>query len=143
MRLEPRFFGAVGFRDVSAVLGVLVAAAAFGMVEQWAGAQWAGGGRPAVVTALGAMAAPWLVLPFLAGASRASRHGARVLGTAVTLVALAGFLVANAGSVQNFLASPSTDFLSMVLNPWYLGAAVSGVAYGPLGYRWRATRSWP
>ena len=137
MRAGPRVFGAVGFRDVSAVLGVLVAAAAFGVVEQWAG-----GGRPAVVTALGGVAAPWLVLPFLAGASRASRRGARVLGAAVTLAALAGFLVANAGSVQNFLASPGTDFLSMVLNPWYLGAVVSGLAYGLLGYRWRVTRSW-
>jgi len=142
MRVGPRVFGAVGFRDVSAVLGVLVAAAAFGMVEQWAGAQWAGGGRSGVVTALGGMTAPWLVLPFLAGASRASRRSARVLGSAVTLVALAGFLVANAGSVQNFLASPSTDFLSMVLNSWYLGAVVSGLAYASLGYRWRVTRSW-
>ena len=125
-----------------AVLGVLVAAAAFGMAEQWAGAQWAGGGRPAAVAALGGMTAPWLALPFLAGASRARRRSARVLGSAVTLVALAGFLVANAGSVQNFLDSPSTDFLSMVLNPWYLGAVVSGLAYASLGYRWRVTRSW-
>ena len=101
-----------------------------------------GRGRPAAVAALGGMTAPWLVLPFLADASRARRRSARVLGSAVTLVALAGFLVANAGSVQNFLDSPSTDFLSMLLNSWYLGAVVSGLAYASLGYRWRVTRSW-
>jgi hypothetical protein len=42
MRVGLRVLGAVGFRDVPAVLGVLTVAAAFGMAEQWAGAQWAG-----------------------------------------------------------------------------------------------------
>lgn len=41
-----------------------MAAAVFGAVEQWAGA-----GHPALVAALGGMSAPWLVLPFLVGAT--------------------------------------------------------------------------
>jgi len=122
-----------------AVVGVLVAAAAFGAVEQWAGT-----GHSAFVTALGGMAAPWLVLPFLVGASRASRGGARVHGFAVALVAVIGFLTANAGPVQALTSGPSAVLWAMLDQlPWLFGAVVSGPVYGLLGYRWRVTRSWP
>ncbi len=120
-------------------MGVLVAAATFGAVEQWAGA-----GHSAFVTALGGMAAPWLVLPFLVGASRASRGSARVLGFAVALVAVIGFLTANAGLVQALTSGPSAVLWVMLGQlPWLFGAVVSGPVYGLLGYSWRVTRSWP
>ena len=119
---------------------MLVAAAAFGAVEQRAGA---GAGYPAFVTALGGMSAPWLVLPFLAGASRASRRSALVLGFAVVLVAVVGFLDASVGLVQTFTSAPSAVLWAMLGQlPWLLGAMVSGPVYGLLGYRWRVTRSW-
>jgi DNA-binding beta-propeller fold protein YncE len=122
-----------------AVVGVLVAAAAFGVVEQWAGA-----GRSSFVTALGGMAAPWLIPPFLVGASRASRRGAAVLGFAVALVAVTGFVSANAGPSQAFASGPSAVFWAMFDQPlpWLFGAVVSGPVYGLLGYQWRVTRSW-
>lgn len=127
-----------GFRDASAVLGVLVAAAAFGAVEQRAGA-----GHPGFVAALGGMSAPWLLLPFLVGASRASRRCALVLGFAVVLVAVAGFLAAGVGLVQTFTSGPSADLWAMLGQlPWLVGAMVSGPVYGLLGYEWRVTRSW-
>jgi DNA-binding beta-propeller fold protein YncE len=121
-----------------AVLGVLVAAAAFGAVEQRARAEY-----PGFVTALGGMSAPWLALPFLAGASRASRRGALVLGFAVVLVAVVGFLAVSAGLVQTFTSGPSAVLWAMLGQlPWLLGAVVSGPVYALLGYRWRVTRSW-
>jgi DNA-binding beta-propeller fold protein YncE len=117
---------------------VLVAAAVFGAVEQRAGA-----GHPAFVAALGGMSAPWLVLPFLVGASRASRRSALALGFAVALVAVAGFLAASTGLVQTFTRGPSAVLWAMLGQlPWLLGAMVSGPVYGLLGYRWRVTRSW-
>jgi len=125
---------------------VLVAAAAFGAVEQRAGA-----GYPAFVTALSEMLAPWLVLPFLVGASRASRGNVRMLGFAVALVAIGGFLAATGDPtgdghdpVQTFSSGAGFVVLA-VLNhlPWFLGAMVSGPLYALLGHRWRVTRSWP
>ena len=119
---------------------MLVVAAAFGAVEQRAGA---GTEHPAFVSALAEMAAPWLALPFLAGASWASRRRVRLLGLAVALVAVAGFLVASVGVVQTFTSGPSALLWAMLFQlPWLLGAAVSGPVYGWLGYRWRVTRSW-
>jgi DNA-binding beta-propeller fold protein YncE len=120
------------------VLGVLVAAAAFGVVEQWAGAA-----RPGLVAALGGVSAPWLALPFLAGALPRSRRGALVLGLAAVLVAIAAFVTARWGFVQTFGSGPAT-FLWTVLDQfeWLFGAVVSGPVYGWLGRRWRATRSW-
>jgi Family of unknown function (DUF6518) len=137
-RVGPRVIGPARFRDASVVLGVLVVAAVFGAVEQWAGA-----GHPAFVTALGGMSAPWLFLPFLVGASRASRGSALVLGFAVVLVAVAGFLAASAGLVQTFTSGPSAVLGAMLGQlPWLLGAVVSGPVYGLLGYRWRVPGSW-
>jgi DNA-binding beta-propeller fold protein YncE len=118
---------------------VLVAAVVFGVVEQRAGA-----GQSAFVTALGGMAAPWLVLPFLVGASRASRGSALVLGLAVVLAAVTGFLAASVGLVQTFTSGPSAVLAAMLGQlPWLLGAVVGGPVYGLLGYRWRVTGSWP
>ena len=115
-----------------------MAAAVFGAVEQWAGAQ-----NPPFVAALGGMSAPWLVLPFLVGASRASRRSALVLGFAVVLVAVAGFLAAGVGLVQTLTSGPSAVLWAMLGHlPWLLGAMVSGPVFGLLGYEWRVTRSW-
>ena len=138
-RVGPLVIGPAGFRDASAALGVLVAAAVFGVVEQRAGA-----GRSASVTALGEMAAPWLFLPFLVGAWRASRGSALVLGFAVVLVAVTGFLAASVGLVQTFTSGPSAVLAAMLGQlPWLLGAVVGGPVYALLGYRWRITGSWP
>jgi DNA-binding beta-propeller fold protein YncE len=127
-------------------LGVLVAAAVFGVVEQRAVA-----GYPAFVTALGEMSAPWLVLPFLAGASRASRGGVPALGFAVALAAVGGFLAATGDPTGDkhdpagtLTGGAGYVFLVVVDHlPWFLGAVVSGPLYALLGHRWRVTRSWP
>jgi DNA-binding beta-propeller fold protein YncE len=127
-------------------LGVLVAAAAFGAVERRAGA-----GYPAFVTALSGMSAPWLVLPFLVGASRGSRGGVRMLGFAAALVAVGGLLAATGDPTGNGhdpvrLFTSDEGFVSLTVLgrlPWFLGALVSGPVYARLGHRWRVTRSWP
>jgi DNA-binding beta-propeller fold protein YncE len=139
MRVGPRAFGAARFGAASAVLGVLVAAAAFGAIEQRAGA-----GYPAFVTTICGLSAPWLVVPFLAGASRARRGGVRVLGCAVALVAVVGFVISTADPVPTFTSGPSAVFAPELDEwPWLLGAALSGPVYALLGHRWRVTRSWP
>src|SRR5258708_2329768 len=74
---------------------------------------------------------------------RASRRSGLVLGFAVVLVAVAGFLAASVGLVQTFTSGPSAVLWAMLDQlPWLLGPMVSGPVYGLLGYRWRVTRSW-
>jgi hypothetical protein len=93
----------------------------------------------------------WLVLPFLAGASRASRGGVRMLRFAAALVAVGGFLTATGDPTGNghdpvrlFTSAAGAVFLTVVSHlPWFLGAMVSGPLYALLGHRWRLTRSWP
>ena len=99
----------------------------------------------AVRNAIGNLSAPWLLLPFLAGAYAAGgRVGvAALLGALVSLLALAGFYGANS-FVLHLGPHPWLDDLRLSFGGFgyfFPFALVSGPLFGALGGWWRQTRS--
>jgi hypothetical protein len=94
---------------------------------------------------LGNTSAPWIVIPFLAGARYSSVWRATLVGVATTLAALLGFYVAEAA------------ILDLGPHPWYIDLKLtagsvniyekwgvfSGALYGALGGLWATRRSVP
>ena len=72
-----------GYWTAVDLAGPLLAAATFGAAEQWLSLQ-----RSPFLAALGGMTAPWLVLPFLVGASFRRRRGHVPLGLACAWLAV-------------------------------------------------------
>jgi hypothetical protein len=101
------------------------------------------GQDPGLRDALGNLSAPWVVVPFLAGATCSSVPRAALTGLAATLAAFFGFYVAEA------------LILDLGPHPWYvdlqltLGSGhvyevwgvLSGSVYGALGGIWTARRT--
>jgi hypothetical protein len=96
--------------------------------------------------AIGNLSAPWLLLPFIAGASAtAGRIGlAALVGAMVSFLALGGFYVANS-FVLHLGPHPWLDDLRLAFGNGYFFkfALLSGPAFGALGAWWRQTRSRP
>jgi hypothetical protein len=94
--------------------------------------------------ALGNTSAPWVVLPFVAGACFARARSAALAGLAVTLASLLAFYVAEA-AVLDLGAHPWWIDLRLTagtLNVYEKWGIVSGLLYGTLGWLW-AYRSKP
>jgi hypothetical protein len=94
--------------------------------------------------AVSAMSAPWLLLPFVAGATQRQPRHAVLLGLVVTVSALAGYFVLTVSPLESVPLSRFPTALvallpSNLLN--ILGGLVTGPLFGLLGHRWRATRS--
>jgi len=116
---------------------LLLVAGAFGVLVALIKGQ-NGGARDV----LGNMSAPWVVVPFLAGARYASLRRAALAGLAATLAALLGFYVAEAA------------ILDLGPHPWYVDlkltleagrfyaewGLLSGLVYGALGGFWTSRR---
>lgn len=92
--------------------------------------------------ALGNLSAPWVLIPFLAGARSRNVWRGAVFGVAVTLAAFLGFYLAEAA------------ILDLGPHPWYVDVQLtvrwnvyetwgiaSGVLYGALGALWSSRRS--
>jgi hypothetical protein len=119
------------------IVGLLPAAVAFGVLVAAIKGQDTG-----VRDALGNTSAPWVVLPFLAGARCSTLRSAALMGLAATLAAFFGFYLAEAA------------ILDLGPHPWYvdlrltLGSGrvyeywglVSGSLYGALGWAWASRR---
>ena len=107
------------------VIVTLAAAFAFGAIDQYLGAL-----QSSLLTEVSVMSAPWLLVPFLSGASQAGPRRAAFLGLAATWLSVLAYVI--------MTISP--------LEGTHLGARpaglVSGPLYGWLGYWWR-TRSGP
>jgi hypothetical protein len=117
---------------------LLVGAAAFGVVMAAIKGQDVG-----VRDALGNLSAPWIVIPFLAGARSPSIWRATLIGVATTLASLLGFYMAEA------------VILDLGPHPWYIDLKLtagsvniyeqwgvfSGALSGALGGLWAARRS--
>jgi hypothetical protein len=115
------------------LVSLLLAGVAFGVLVAVVKGQ-----DPGVRDALGNTSAPWVVVPFLAGARYRSVWRATLIGVATTLAAFLGFYAAEAA------------ILDLGLHPWYvdlrltLGAGreyevwglLSGSLYGALGGLW-------
>src|SRR5215471_8167861 len=69
------------------VLITLVAAFAFGAIDQYLGAL-----QSPTLTEVSTMSAPWLLLPFLAGAWQAGQRRAALVGLAATWLAVLAYV---------------------------------------------------
>jgi hypothetical protein len=92
--------------------------------------------------ALGNMSAPWVLVPFIAGARVRSLWRGALLGLAVTLLALLGFYLAEAAILD---LGPHPWWVDLQLtvkwNIYDSWGIVSGLLYGALGALWSARRS--
>ncbi|MCW2965510.1 MAG: hypothetical protein JWO17_2762 [Actinomycetia bacterium] len=92
--------------------------------------------------ALGNMSAPWVVVPFLAGARYSSVWRATLVGIAATLAALLGFYVAEA-AILDLGSHPWYTDLQLTLRAgryWATWGFLSGAVYGALGGIWASRR---
>ena len=117
---------------------ILAAALAFGGLDQYIGSLYS-----SFATAVSGMSAPWLLLPFAAGAAQVTRRSSAWIGLATTWLAVIGYVLMIDSPMEG--AHPSLQLVAATAHsqwPWFLGGLISGPLYGVLGYLWRARRSW-
>ena len=138
-------------RSAAAVIIALTAATAFGAIDQYLGAL-----PSSLLTAVSGISAPWLLVPFVAGAAQASQRRAALVGLTATWLSVLAYVVMivspmegthlgprpagligswNQLSPHLFLATLASQWL------WFAGGLITGPLYGWLGYRWHARRS--
>ncbi len=126
------------------VVLALLLSAAFGAGDQYLGSltgsghAWAAGWS----SDISLLSAPWLVLPFVAGATQREPRRAALLGLACTYVALVGYgLMAlspvehahlTVASLRGFVVSERTVLV---------GGIVTGPLFGWFGQQWRTRRA--
>lgn len=119
---------------------ILVLAVLFG-----AAMSWLKGNGSGFRDAIGNASAPWLLVPFLAGAAAGSRRltAGAVVGLAATLAALGGFYVANSVVLELGPHPWLTDLALTVRSGvyWAERAVITGPVFGALGGLWRRDRS--
>ena len=138
-------------RGVAAVIIVLAAAFAFGAIDQYLGSL-----RSSFLTEVSGMSAPWLLVPFLAGASQAVGRRAILVGLAATWLSVLAYVAMIVSPMEGTHLGPRPAglvgswnqltphlFLATLASQWlwFAGGLVIGPLYGWLGYRWRARRS--
>jgi hypothetical protein len=120
------------------VVAILVGAVVFGAVDQYLGAQYS----PFLIEVSG-LSAPWLLLPFLAGASQPAARPAALLGLATTWLAVAAYSFMTVSPVEGVHLTSQAYLQDLARQwPWLAGGLVTGPLYGWLGHRFRAHRSW-
>jgi hypothetical protein len=122
-------------RGVPRLLLIVLAAAAFGAAMSALKGNDAG-----IRDDIGNLSAPWLLLPFFAGAvMRRGRLGAAAAGLAATVAALVAFYVTNAFVLDLGPHSFVNDLRLTVgaTGYWLPRGVVTGPAFGALGGLWR------
>lgn len=115
----------------------IAAAMAFGGVDQYIGGRYS-----SFATTISLLSAPWLLVPFAAGASQARTRQAAVLGVLATMAALAGYILMTVSPMEGVHMDVHSLVESIRAQHLYvLGGLVTGPVYGALGQRWRARRS--
>jgi hypothetical protein len=121
----------------------LVASVAFGAGDQYLGSltgsghAWAAGWS----SDLSLLSAPWLVLPFVAGATQRLPRRAALLGLACTYAALLGYAVMTLSPVEHAHLSAATLRGFVISERSVLvGGIVTGPLFGWFGQRWRTRR---
>lgn len=138
-------------RGVVVVIIALAAAFAFGAIDQYLGAL-----RSSFLTEISGMSAPWLVVPFLAGAPQKGQRRAVLVGLAAEWLSVLGYVVMIVSPVEGTHLGPRPAgvtgswtqlsahlFLATLASQWlwFAGGLIAGPLYGWLGYRWRARPS--
>jgi hypothetical protein len=120
------------------VVAILIGAAVFGGIDQYLGAQYS----PFLIEVSG-LSAPWLLLPFLAGATQPAARPAALLGLATTWLAVAAYSFTAVTPIEgaHFTSQAYLGDLARQW-PWLAGGLISGPLYGWLGHRFRTHRSW-
>ena len=122
----------------------LLLSAAFGAGDQYLGSltgsghAWAAGWSSDVSL----LSAPWLVLPFVAGATQREPRRAALLGLACTYAALLGYGLMTLSPVEHAHLTVATvrGFLVSERSV-LLGGIVTGPLFGWFGWRWRTKRA--
>lgn len=142
----------VMLRSDGKVIVALAAAFSFGAIDQYLGAV-----QSSFLTEVSVMSAPWLLVPFLAGAWQASRRRAAFLGFVATWLSVLAYVVMTisplegthlgprpAGLIGSWNQLTAHLFLATLGSQrlWFAGGLISGPLYGWLGYWWRTRRSW-
>jgi Family of unknown function (DUF6518) len=122
----------------------LVLSAAFGAGDQYLGSLtgsghvWAAGWS----SDISLLSAPWLVLPFIAGATQREPRRAALLGLACTYAALLGYGVMTLSPVENAHITLATLRGFVVSERLVLvGGIVTGPLFGWFGQQWRTRRA--
>jgi hypothetical protein len=122
----------------------LVLSAAFGAGDQYLGSLtgsghlWAAGWS----SDISLLSAPWLVLPFVAGATQRDPRRAALLGLACTYAALLGYGLMTLSPIEHAhltLATVRGFFISE--RSVLLGGIVTGPLFGWFGRQWRTKRA--
>jgi hypothetical protein len=123
---------------------VLVLSAAFGAGDQYLGSlagsghAWAAGWSSDVSL----LSAPWLVLPFVAGATQRVPRRAALLGLACTYAALLGYALMTLGPVEHAHLTPATlRGFAVSERSVIVGGIVTGPLFGWFGQQWRTRRA--
>jgi Family of unknown function (DUF6518) len=122
----------------------LVLSVAFGAGDQYLGSLtgsnhlWAAGWSSDVSL----LSAPWLVLPFVAGATQRDPRRAALLGLACTYAALLGYGLMTLSPVENAHVTAATlrGFLYSE-RAVFIGGVVTGPLFGWFGQQWRTRRA--
>jgi hypothetical protein len=138
-------------RGVAAITAALAAAFAFGAIDQSLGTL----GSP-FLTEVSKMSAPWLLVPFLAGAWQAGQRRAALTGLGASWLAVLAYVAMIISPMEGTHLGPRPPGLIGSWNQlsphlfvttlasqwlWFAGALFTGPLYGWLGYLWRARRS--
>jgi len=128
------------------VVLLLVLSALFGAVDQYLGSLpgahlWAA--QMPWLTDVSLLSAPWVLLPFLAGATQREPRRATLLGLACTMTALAGSAAMTLSPVEHAeLTTTSVAGFIRSSDGVIVGGLVTGPLFGWLGYRWHVERAW-
>ena len=122
----------------------LVLSAAFGAGDQYLGSLtgsghlWAAGWSSDVSL----LSAPWLVLPFIAGATQRDPRRAALLGLACTCAALLGYGLMTVSPIENaHLTIATVRGFVYSERPVLVGGIVTGPLFGWFGQQWRTRRA--
>jgi hypothetical protein len=122
----------------------LFLSAAFGAGDQYLGSL-TGSGHPWAAgwsTDISLLSAPWLVLPFVAGATQRDSRRAALLGLACTYAALLGYALMTLSPVEHAHLSVATIRGFVVSERSVLiGGIVTGPLFGWFGRQWRTRRA--
>ncbi len=120
----------------------LTAAFAFGAIDQYvpeAIPMSTHLGAHLFAVQISGMSAPWLLVPFLAGAWQASQRRAALVGIAATWLAVLAYVLMIVSPMEGVHLTPRTFAFSLASQwPWFAGGLIIGPLYGCLGQRWRA-----
>jgi hypothetical protein len=88
------------------------------------------------------MSAPWLLVPFLAGAWQGGQRRAALVGLAATWLAVLAYVLMTVSPMEGVHLTPRTFLFSLASQwPWFAGGLIAGPLYGWLGHHWRARQS--